>query len=94
MPSAPNRGNRKCETCIHFTDKRDELKGKYVQHPHRNDYSAAGICEWKWPPILARLLWGEWGQRTVAVDDWCHCWESNSHTSALSSQLVIGKSKE
>jgi hypothetical protein len=90
VPNAPNRGHRKCETCIHFTDKRDEWKDKYVVHPHRNNYSAAGYCEWKCPPIMARILWGEWSQRTVALDDWCHCWEDVTGVSILSNQLLIG----
>lgn len=75
MPSAPNRGNRKCETCLHFTDMREEWKGRYVQNPRSSSYNAHGYCEWKCPPILARLLWGEWGQRVVGLDEWCHCWE-------------------
>ncbi len=78
MPSAPNRGNRKCATCLHFTDMREEWKDKYVQNPRGNASSAHGCCEWKCPPILARLLWSEWGQHVVGLDEWCHCWEERA----------------
>lgn len=34
-----------------------------------------GMCEWKSPPILRKLLWGQWNYRLVNKDgSWCHCW--------------------
>lgn len=103
MPDAPNRGQRKCETCLLFTDKREkwnrdcvldacECKAarkefgralcEHYKSPAYIDTSgkdlsgpAAGWCEWKCPPILKHVLWGQWDKRLVAATDWCHCWE-------------------
>ncbi len=104
MIQAPNRGTRKCETCIHFTDMRSEWNGtpnlKWDDPGYRSptyiDASgkglsgpAAGLCEWKCPPILKRILWGEWGERTVAATDWCHCWETTRGFSVLATQSLL-----
>jgi hypothetical protein len=105
MPEAPNRGPRKCGTCIHYKTEEDYLKegcklpvckcrseGKtfgialcehykpqvFLDHSNHRDLGGpiTGLCEWKCPPILRKLLWGQWQYRQVNKDgSWCHCWE-------------------
>lgn len=38
--------------------------------------SATGMCGWKAPPVLTKVLWYEGRYRAVNKDtSWCHCWE-------------------
>lgn len=58
--------------CPHFKPCR------YIDHSNHRDIGGpiTGTCGWKPPPILRKLLWGEWKYRLVNADgSWCHCWE-------------------
>lgn len=101
----PNRGQRKCATCVHYTSQEDEwnndcslvrceckIQGKefgrafcknyksktYLDTSNHGDIGGypTGICEWKCPPILRKLLYNQFQYRLVNKDgSWCHCWE-------------------
>lgn len=105
MTSAPNRGVRKCKTCIHYTDITADIEAGcklaackcraedktfgialcpnyrqplFLDHSNHRDIGGpiTGYCEWKCPPILRKLLRGEFQYRAVNADgSWCHCWE-------------------
>jgi|SRR6187402_3518887 len=51
----------------------------YIDTSNHGDIGGhpTGYCEWKCPPILRKLLWGEFGNRYVNKDgSWCHCWQA------------------
>ena len=119
MPQAPNRGERKCRTCIHYTDVTHELEAgcelevckcraegktfgialcpnyrsqKFLDHSNHGDIGGpiTGYCEWKCPPILRKLLWGEQRYRAVNADgSWCHCWEPSPEVQVLGERIAL-----
>lgn len=49
-----------------------------------------GLCEWKCPPILRKILWGEFGNRYVNKDaSWCHCWQESSSGPTINGAVLI-----
>lgn len=62
------RGNRKCETCVWYEDKREEFRDRFVR--------ADGLCHWRMPPQLTGASWGSWSQKGpegVSATEWCSC---------------------
>jgi hypothetical protein len=64
----------------------------YIDTSNHHDIGGpvTGLCEWKCPPILRKLLWGEFSNRYVNKDgSWCHCWQEQSAGSMIDSLRQI-----